>query len=79
MRTLYRSDQEYKQHTQAIESIASQFNYNDSTIRTIYENILSDLEKTAKCRQYLSVLTMRHVKNILLSADSKTQNISKAH
>jgi hypothetical protein len=65
MRTLYRSDQEYKQHSQAIESIANQYHYKNSDIRVIYENVLSDLEKTAKCRQFLSVLTMRHVKSIL--------------
>ena len=71
MGTLYSSDKEYQLHSQAIHSIADQYHYNDEEIREIYEDILEDLQADARCKQYLSVLVMRHVKELLHNSDAK--------
>lgn len=65
MSNLYQSDKEFQQHSKAIHTIADQYHIQESQIREIYETELSKLQVAAKFKQYLSVLAMRHVKEML--------------
>ena len=68
MSNLYHSETEYQQHAKAIHSIADQYHFSDDEIRVIYEDVLKKMKLHARCKQYLSVLVMRHVKEILHKA-----------
>ena len=67
MLDLYYSDKEYQQHSQAIHAIAEQYHINEDLVKELYEDELRKLKITAKLKQYLSVLVVRHVKEILLN------------
>lgn len=69
MHVLYRTDSEYKQHSDAIHLIADQYHINESQVREVYEKVLDDLLKTAKFRKYLLILATRHVKQLLCKTE----------
>ena len=62
----YKTEEERKAHFSAIHALASQYNYDESTIREIYERKLEKLMAGARVKTYLSVLVVRQVKDILL-------------
>lgn len=65
MSVVYQSDKDYKQHSTAIHLIAEQYHINEAMVREYYEAILEKLQVKARCKQFLSVLVTRHVKEIL--------------
>ena len=65
MSVLYHTDNEYKQHSQAIHLIAIQYHLKESQVRGLYEDILEKLQMKARCKNFLSVLTTRHVHDVL--------------
>jgi hypothetical protein len=60
-----RSSKDYMQHDRAISSIADHYHIQIAVIRTLYENELDGLLTHARIKTFLSVLTIRHVKEIL--------------
>jgi len=65
MSIVYQSDKDYKQHSTAIHLIAEQYHINEAMVREYYEAILERLQMKARCKQFLSVLVTRHVKELL--------------
>ena len=65
MRALYRSNNEYLQHSHAIHSLANLYHVKESLVREVYEKVLQDFVSTAKLRKYLIILVPRQVKNLL--------------
>jgi len=63
----YKTEEERKAHFSAIQALASQYNYDESTIREIYERKLEILMASARVETYLSVLVVRQVKDVLLN------------
>lgn len=70
MYDIYDSKKEYLQHSKAIHSIADQYHIQEEAIRVVYEEILLDLQETARFKTFLSVLVTRHVKEILHGSGS---------
>jgi hypothetical protein len=66
MQTLHLSNNEYRQHASAITSIAGHFHIDEPIIREIYEKEFEYLLHHARIKIYLSVIAMRHVKDIIL-------------
>lgn len=62
---LYDSDKEKKQHADAITAISTQYGLDAKMVGQIYESRLASLKDTAKIKTYLSVLTIRAVKDYL--------------
>lgn len=62
MSTLNHSDNDYHQHNDAIHLIAEQYHINETLVRELYENVLESLQVSARCKQFLSILATRHVK-----------------
>ena len=65
MSILYRSKNEYQQHSNAIHSLADEYHIKESFVREIYEGVLNDFQSKAKFRKYLLILVTRHVKELL--------------
>lgn len=65
MHRLNRLSNEYKQHDSAINYIAEHYHVQTTLIRKLYENELGGLLTNARIKTFLSVLTIRHVKEIL--------------
>lgn len=65
MNAIYQSDKEYHQHSQAIHLIAEQYHLSEALVREEYESVLERLQVKARCKQFLSVLVTRHVKEHL--------------
>lgn len=66
MFSLYHSEHEYQLHAKAINLIADHYKIEEPVIREIYETELAKLLQQARLKTFLSLLTMRHVKEILL-------------
>ena len=66
MQILNCSDIEYKQHASAINSISGHYHIAEPIIREIYEEQLWKLLQHARIKIYLSILTVRYVKDIIL-------------
>ena len=62
---LYQNDNEYQQHSQAIQSLALQYQLKESKVREIYEGVLGELLHKARFRKFLLILVTRHVKVLL--------------
>lgn len=73
MNILYRSESDYKQHANAIHSLAEQYHIKESSVREIYEDVLNDFQSKARLKKYLLILVTRHVKELLY----KSKLISK--
>jgi hypothetical protein len=65
MAVQYDNDEERKLHFGAIHTLADQYHLDESRIREIYESELEKLMDSARVKTYLSVLTIRLVKNQL--------------
>lgn len=68
---LYRNDNEYKQHSSAIHSLAEQYHVQEPFVREIYEETLKTLQEKAKFRKYLTILVSRQVQEMLKYPDVK--------
>ena len=66
MQALHLSNNEYRQHTSAITSIAGHYHIDEPIVREIYERELEELLHHARIKIYLSVIAMRHVKDIII-------------
>ncbi|TPW12539.1 MAG: hypothetical protein FD130_1751 [Halothiobacillaceae bacterium] len=62
---LYDTDEEKRQHLGAIHFIASRYNLDEEMIRSLYENSLEKIKANAHVKNYLSVLAIRQVNEIL--------------
>ena len=56
---------EQQQHASAIHSLAEQYHLDEGVVRAIYERELKLFKSTAHINQYLSLLTTRHVKELI--------------
>lgn len=65
MSTSYDSVKEQQKHASAIHLLAEQYHLKEETVRTIYERELKLFKSTAHIDQYLSLLTTRHVKELI--------------
>lgn len=72
MAVRYDTDEERKLHLNVIHSLADQYRLDESTIREIYESQLEELMGGARIRTYLSVLTVRRVREQLNRRRSQT-------
>lgn len=64
-KSIYSSELDYQRHHQAICTLANEFNLTEMDVASLYEKELRDLCAHARVRQYLLLLTARHVKEIL--------------
>lgn len=74
----YDSEEERKRHVGAIHALADQYHLNESKIREIYESELEKLMDSARVKTYLSVLTVRQVKNQLHDSRQSTETDSQS-
>ena len=65
MLSLYQNDNEYQQHSHAIQSLASRYNLKESVVRRLYEGQLRKFLQKARFRKYLPVLVSRRVKDLI--------------
>ncbi|MBI3187384.1 MAG: DUF3562 domain-containing protein [Gammaproteobacteria bacterium] len=66
MHALHLSNNEYRQHASAITSIAGHYHIDEPVIRELYEREFEELQNHARIKIYLSVIAMRHVKDIII-------------
>lgn len=64
-KSIYSSELDHQRHHQAICALANEFTLAEMDVATLYEEELRDLCTHARIRQYLLLLTARHVKEIL--------------
>ena len=62
----YQTDEERKLHLSIIHSLADHYHLDEAMIRELYESKLQSLMNDARVKTYLSVLTERYIKNLLL-------------
>jgi len=74
MHNLYQSDKDYQVHLSAIQSLAMQYQLKDEEVRNIYEEALEKLQLKATCKNFLSILVTKHVKEIIENNILKNQN-----
>lgn len=65
MNAPYTSAVEQQKHESAIHSLAEQYHLEEDMVRTIYERELKLFKSTAHIDQYLSLLSTRHVKELI--------------
>ena len=56
---------EQQKHVSVIHSLAEQYHLDENIVRTIYERELKLFDSTKNIDQYLSLLTTRHVKELI--------------
>ncbi len=59
---LYRTEAEKRQHSSAINMLASDLGIAEDSIRPFYENELGALQEHAQIRTFLSILVSRKIK-----------------
>ena len=64
----YDTDEERKLHSNVIHSLADQYHLDETMIRELYESRLESLMNRARVKTYLSVLTARYVKSMLMES-----------
>jgi len=64
----YDTDEERRLHANVIHSLADQYHLDETMIRDIYESKLESLMSRARVKTYLSVLTARYVKSMLMES-----------
>lgn len=67
---LYKNGIEKRSHLNAVKMLAGDFNISEEEITNIYEIELEKLNKEARIKDFLSVLVIRRVKEILLKKAS---------
>ena len=72
MASIYDSNKEQKLHGAAIHSIAQQYHMSENTVKELYEQELLKLKPKAHVKNFLSVLTVRHVKDSIHRAGITT-------
>lgn len=70
MLSLYQNDNEYQQHSHAIQLIAVKYRLKESVVRRLYEKHLRALLHKAKFRKYLPVLVSRRVRDLIRESRS---------
>jgi hypothetical protein len=61
--TPYKNESEMRQHQAAISQLAQNLHASEVGVKPLYEIILSRFNRTARIREYLSVLVSRQVKD----------------
>ncbi len=64
-RLLYKSEAEARQHHAAINHLAEDLHRSELGIRPLYEMILARFIRTARIREFLSVLVSRRVRDLM--------------
>ena len=63
--TIYKNESEMRQHQAAISQLAQNLHASEVGVKPLYEIILSRFNRTARIRDFLSVLVSRRVKDRL--------------
>jgi len=63
--TLYKNETEMRQHQAAISHLAQNLHASEVGVKPLYELILARFNRTARIREFLSVLVSRRVKDRL--------------
>jgi len=82
MAVRYNTDEERRLHSNVIHSLADQYHLDEAMIRDIYERKLESLMDHARIRIYLSVLTVRYVRNFLdhvPASDTEQLKLHQSH
>ena len=66
MRSHYMIQKEENLHLNAIRSIAKETGFTEDDVGFVYETILEKLKEHAKIKDYLTVLVIKEVKDMLL-------------
>lgn len=61
---LYASEAEKKQHGNAIHLLSAELAKPETLIRPLYEEILSEMKKEAKIKDYLALLVCRTIRGL---------------
>lgn len=67
--SLYKNESEMRQHQSAISNLAQDLHASEVGIRPLYEIILARFNRTARIRDFLSVLVSRRVKERAMGED----------
>ena len=59
---LYQTEAEKRQHSSAIDMLASDLGIAEDSIKPLYENELRTLQEHAQIRTFLSILVSRRIK-----------------
>lgn len=65
---LYENEIEKKQHDLAVRKLSEDLSVSEEEIRALYETELGRIKSNARIKDYLTVIVMREVKNMLRSA-----------
>ena len=71
-RTLYKDEVEAKQHQSAILNLAENLHRSEIVVRPLYEIVLSRFNRTARIRDFLTVLVSRRVKDLMNTTEHVT-------
>jgi len=77
---LYANVVEKKQHDNAIRMLCEELSKPEVIIRPLYEEILLEMKKTARIKDYLSILVCRTIRDLARgSEDSSALRLSDSH
>ena len=70
MVVLYRNSAEYRQHTDAIQWLASRYHVSEYKVREIYECVLGEFISKSRLKNFIGILVTRRVQKLLASSDT---------
>ncbi|MEW6521387.1 MAG: hypothetical protein AB1461_18460 [Thermodesulfobacteriota bacterium] len=62
--TLYANESEKNQHNNAIRQLCEELAENEEAIRPVYEEILLEMKKQARIKEFLSILVCRTIRDL---------------
>ncbi|MFZ5773051.1 MAG: hypothetical protein ACOY4W_16650 [Thermodesulfobacteriota bacterium] len=62
--TLYANESEKNQHSNAIRQLCQELAENEEAIRPVYEEILLEMKKQARIKEFLSILVCRTIRDL---------------
>lgn len=65
MQRLSQADRQEKKYASDIQALAQQYHIREDIVRNLYERELQRFSSTDHIEQYLSLLTSRHVKELI--------------
>jgi hypothetical protein len=74
-RKLYENDAEKRQHSAAISHLARELKRSEMGILPLYEIVLARFNRTARIRDFLTVLVGRRVRDLLRSGPTKEREV----
>jgi len=78
--TLYANESEKNQHNNAIRQLCQELSEDEEVIRPVYEEILLEMKKQARIKEFLSILVCRTIRDLARGyEDSSSFRSADAH